>query len=479
LVFYAGHGVQIKGENYLPAVDAEISGEEDVPNQSLAVRQIMDVLGDAKTRLNLVFLDACRDNPYARTFRTASRGLSKENAPSGTLISFATRPGSLAADGMGKNGLYTGALLLAMNDANRPIEQILKTVVTSVKAGSKNQQEPWMEGSIEGEFCFGDCTRVVQSVVPEMSAAQLEEKFWDDAKAAGNRDAFEAYLGSYPKGRYANLARANIARLSKDVQLVSAPPVVAPVITPPVTKPVIASPVRLPGGAFKDCDDCPEIVAIPAGSFLMGSKDDPFGSSRPSSDETPQHAVSIKAFSLGKFEVTQEQWFALMGNLPSNFKGRTLPVEQVSWDDAQAFVKKLSEKTGKQYRLPSEAEWEYACRAGGQAEYCGSGRADDVGWYDSNSGGSTRPVGGKQANAWGLHDMSGNVWEWTEDCFNANYNGAPTDGRAWTVGDCSQRVVRGGSWVSLPLLLRAAFRDGLTTANRLIGYVGFRVSRDN
>ena len=224
LVFYAGHGVQIKGENYLPAVDAEISGEEDVPNQSLAVRQIMDVLGDAKTRLNLVFLDACRDNPYARTFRTASRGLSKENAPSGTLISFATRPGSLAADGVGKNGLYTGALLLAMNDANRPIEQILKTVVTSVKAGSKNQQEPWMEGSIEGEFCFGDCTRVVQSVVPEMSAAQREDAFWADAKAAGNRDAFEAYLESYPKGRYVSLARANIARLSKDVQIVSAPP---------------------------------------------------------------------------------------------------------------------------------------------------------------------------------------------------------------------------------------------------------------
>jgi len=478
LVFYAGHGVQIKGENYLPAVDAEISGEEDVPNQSLAVRQIMDVLGDAKTRLNLVFLDACRDNPYARTFRTASRGLSKENAPSGTLISFATRPGSLAADGMGKNGLYTGALLLAMNDANRPIEQILKTVVTSVKAGSKNLQEPWMEGSIEGEFCFGDCTRVVQSVVPEMSAAQLEEKFWDDAKAAGNRDAFEAYLGSYPKGRYANLARANIARLSKDVQIVSAPPVVAPVITPPVTKPVIASPVRLSGGAFKDCDDCPEMVAVPAGSFLMGSKADPFASSPPSADETPQHAVSIKAFSLGKFEVTQEQWFALMGNLPSNFKGRTLPVEQVSWDDAQAFVKKLSEKTGKQYRLPAEAEWEYACRAGGQDMYCGSDRADDVGWYDSNSGRSTRPVGGKQANAWGLHDMSGNVWEWTEDCFNANYNGAPTDGRAWTVGDCSQRVLRGGSWSNYPQVLRAASRVRDSTAVRYFND-GFRVARTN
>ena len=111
LVFYAGHGLQIKGENYLPAVDADINSEEDVPTQSLATKQIMDVLGDAKTRLNLVFLDACRDNPYARGFRSASRGLSKESAPSGTLISFATRPGGVASDGDGKNGLYTSVLL--------------------------------------------------------------------------------------------------------------------------------------------------------------------------------------------------------------------------------------------------------------------------------------------------------------------------------------------------------------------------------
>ena len=157
LVFYAGHGLQIKGENYFPTVDAEIAGEEDVPNQSLSMRQIMDVLGDAKTRLNLVFLDACRNNPYARSFRSSSDGLSKVNAPSGTLISFATRPGSVAADGTGRNGLYTGALLASMDSRGEPIEQVLKRVVTSVKASSKNQQEPWMEGSIEGEFCFGNC----------------------------------------------------------------------------------------------------------------------------------------------------------------------------------------------------------------------------------------------------------------------------------------------------------------------------------
>ena len=168
LVFYAGHGVQIKGENFLPAVDAEIVGEEDVANQSLAIKQIMDVLSEAKTRLNIVFLDACRDNPYARSFRSNTKGLNKENAPSGTLISFATRPGSIASDGDGRNGLYTGALLKVMDRGDQPIEQLLKVVLAEVKSASKGQQEPWMEGSIEGDFCFGNCgTSAVTSVTPQ------------------------------------------------------------------------------------------------------------------------------------------------------------------------------------------------------------------------------------------------------------------------------------------------------------------------
>ena len=215
LVFYAGHGVTIKGKNYLPAVDAEINGEEDVPNQSLGTEQIMDVLAEAKTRLNLVFLDACRDNPYARSFRTTSRGLSRESAPSGTLISFATKPGSVAADGTGRNGLYTSVLLEQLNNSGQPIEQVLKKVVSGVRVASKNQQEPWMEGSIEGDFCFGSCNQNAVSQAPtELTASQKEDNFWNDAKAAGNVKAFEAYLKKYPSGRYIDLALANIDRLN-------------------------------------------------------------------------------------------------------------------------------------------------------------------------------------------------------------------------------------------------------------------------
>lgn len=224
LVFYAGHGVQIKGENYLPAVDADIAGEEDVPTQSLAMRQIMDVLADAKTRLNLVFLDACRNNPYARSFRSAGDGLSRVNAPSGTLISFATRPGSVASDGQGRNGLYTSALLEQMSNQSQPIEQVLKRVVSQVKAGSNSQQEPWMEGSIEGDFCFGTCgmQQVQKNQLNEnsnfLSILQSEEKFWEDVKLAGNKEAFEAYVKLYQKGRFIHLAKASILKIESTHQ---------------------------------------------------------------------------------------------------------------------------------------------------------------------------------------------------------------------------------------------------------------------
>lgn len=232
VVYYAGHGVQIKGENYLPAVDAEIGGEEDVPTQSLSTRQLMDVLADAKTRVNLVFLDACRDNPFARNFRSSSRGLSRENAPSGTLISFATRPGSVASDGAGRNGLYTSVLLEQIKQADQPIELVLKGVVSGVKAASRGQQEPWMEGSIEGDFCFGACAqRVATSAPPAVpSETAIQERFWNAATSVDTVAAYEAYLERYPEGIWARLARAKIQKLASPAPVaVATAPVAAPV----------------------------------------------------------------------------------------------------------------------------------------------------------------------------------------------------------------------------------------------------------
>lgn len=230
------------------------------------------------------------------------------------------------------------------------------------------------------------------------------------------------------------------------------------------------------GKTFKDCPDCPEMVEIPAGSFDMGSNSG-------EAEEQPVHSVAIaQSFAIGKTEITQAQWYAVMKNRPSYFEtcGDTCPVEQVSWTDIQEFIRKLNAKTGKQYRLPSEAEWEYACRAGKQhEEYCGGDVPDLVSWNSANSGtflfNRPHPVATRQANAFGLYDMSGNVWEWVEDNYHDNYNGAPVDGSAWR-DSSSMRVLRGGSWGYQPKFGRAAARAGFGPNIRYYSY-GFRLAR--
>lgn len=154
LFFYAGHGIQFKGQNFFPAIDAELAGEEDVPLQSLNLGQILDTMEDAKLAVNLVLLDACRDNPFARRFRSASRGLAKIESASGMLIHYATRPGSVASDGAGKNGTYTEALLKHIAEPDLPVEMMLKKVANTVVDQTGGKQEPWIEGSLRGDFFF-------------------------------------------------------------------------------------------------------------------------------------------------------------------------------------------------------------------------------------------------------------------------------------------------------------------------------------
>ena len=213
-----------------------------------------------------------------------------------------------------------------------------------------------------------------------------------------------------------------------------------------------------------------ELVLVPAGSFKMGS---PNGESH----ENPVHDVTIsQAFYMGKYEVTQAQWQAVMGSNPSNFKdcGGNCPVENVSWDDAQNFINKLNARgDGFSYRLPTEAEWEYACRAGTTGDYAGD--LDAMAWYEKNSGSKNHAVGTKLPNAFGLFDMHGNVWEWCQDWYHNSYNGAPTDGSAWLSGrEQTSRVLRGGSSGDVGGNLRSADRSDDAPDDR-VGGIGFRV----
>ena len=197
--------------------------------------------------------------------------------------------------------------------------------------------------------------------------------------------------------------------------------------------------------------------------------------------EYPAHQGQVGNFEISKYEVTWELWAAVIGEKHPNDNGSCTrwPVRGVSWDDTQAFLQKLNAGGG-QYRLPSEAEWEYAARGGAQSQgyrYAGSNDPDAVAWHRGNSKGKLYAVGQKQANELGLYDMSGNVWEWVQDCYHENYAGAPTDGRARESGDCGRRILRGGSGNSARGLLRSAFRVRNPADKQYNGYGGFRIAR--
>jgi formylglycine-generating enzyme required for sulfatase activity len=258
--------------------------------------------------------------------------------------------------------------------------------------------------------------------------------------------------------------------------------------------------VLKPQDVFKECDKCPEMAVVPPGSFTMGS---PASEQGRDIDESPQHSVTIaKPFAVGRFAVTFDEWDACAADGGCNgYRPQDLgwgrnrrPVINVSWDEATAYVAWLSRKTGKLYRLLTEAEWEYAARAGSTTAYywgdeIGRGNANcaPVGKLECGSiwdNKQTAPVGSFAANAFGLYDMAGNVWQWVQDCYHDKYAGAPTDGSAWSTGNCLgtleeedlQRVIRGGSWISGPLNLRSAgrFRNTFSSRGNLLG---FRVGR--
>ena len=254
-----------------------------------------------------------------------------------------------------------------------------------------------------------------------------------------------------------------------------------------------------PGEAFRDCEGCPEMVIVPAGSFTMGS---PASDADRNDDEGPQHRVTIsQPLAVGKFEVTRKEFerFASVTHHRTEYSCWTVenrewkersgrgywdpgyrqtdrdPVACVNWGDAQAYVAWLSRKTGKRYRLLTEAEWEYAARAGTTSSFH-FGKTisiDQANYYRRK----TVPVGSFPSNGFGLHDMHGNAWEWVEDCWHDSYAGAPTDGSAWnTSGDCDLRIRRGGSFFNYPWILRSALRSWAATQLRS-HYNGFRVAR--
>jgi formylglycine-generating enzyme required for sulfatase activity len=286
------------------------------------------------------------------------------------------------------------------------------------------------------------------------NAAADEIAFWASIKDSTDPDDFNAYLKQYPKGKFATLAKNRLRTLEG-----------ASSSTTPNSN---LSSLNMPRMRTNQAGI--EFMLIPPGSFMMGSTNG-------GDDEKPVHQVTIKySYYIGRFEVTQAQWQSVMGNNPSSFKGDLadpyikLPVESVSWDDTQNFINKLNEgNDGFRYRLPTEAEWEYACRAGTTGAYAGN--LSQMAWFAENSENRTHTVGQKQPNAWGLFDMHGNVWEWCQDWYDAYPTGPVTDPQGASSG--SGRVFRGGNWYSYGRYCRSAFRSSAPTAASYA--FGFRV----
>ena len=585
LFYYAGHGVQSSGANYLIPVDAQVETEQHLKTRAVRATLVLEEMEEAPTALNIVVLDACRNNPFAASGRNigGSRGLARMDTPPGSFfLAYSAAAGQVAEDGDGANSVYTGALAAAMTQPGLELEEVFKQAGRTVRTQTGGSQVPWREGSWDGAFHFVS-PGISPAVRPEPAAEpgmDPEEEEWRFVRDSGNPQTVRDFLERHPNGRFVGAAQALLERLAVRaemaemlrVQLEAAeghvpPSPVAPTPSPnpeprqplldcPMCQPftVRTGPpdarvqimnigpryeqgIKLPPGSydvrvtahgfdtvkrtlphddeptdtwiglpFQDCPVCPKMVELPMGSYTMGTSR---GKDR-WPDEGPAHEVEIGyPVAVGVFEVSFEEWDACKDDggctrrLRDEGGGRgKRPVVQATVADAKEYGNWLTARTGRRYRLLSEAEWEYAARGGvssdrhwgdSSADQCIHANGADVTLAEAHTASSSlqdtmmsicsdeyvyaapndetrfRP------NPWGLHHMLGNVSEWTADCWHDNYVDAPSDGSAW-VHDCAAgHVARGGSWSSPPRAVRAPTRlsrDPIEGASNL----GFRVA---
>lgn len=461
LVYYAGHGIEGNGKNWLIPTDAVLNSERDLVYEAIDLDLVMSTVTGAQLRV--VILDACRNNPLGRSWnrgtRAVSRGLAGVEADD-VLVIYAAAPGQTASDGAGGNSPFATALAQRLPQADLPIQLLGGAVRDDVLRATGGEQRPFVSASITGTPFY--------------------------LVASANSGGAEQAL------------RDRIAQLEKQG---------APGATP-------ASAVAT-GAAIRDCPECPEMVALPAGSFTMGrgADDKPavntqgmtaevaaivvHNAAAQAAFEAPLHTVRVPAFAAGRYEVTRGEFAAYIEatGRPDPFRaagcaGRPdaqaapqdarLPVICVNWLDAQLYTAWLSSKTGKTYRLLTESEFEYAARAGSATPYWWGATASprNANYFEHvDVAAAPVRVGNFAPNAFGLYDTAGNVNEWVEDCWVNSYGATPADGKAYAKEPCFNHVFRGGSAASGVEDVRSAFRSFEGT-DRRAAFLGFRVARD-
>lgn len=587
VVFYAGHGVQAAKENYLIPADARLQRERDLLYEAVPLDLMLGEVSQA-SKLGMVLLDACRDNPFAERLSRSmpsnglrapnSGGLARiDNVPRNMLVAMSTKADTVAEDGVGTHSPFATALLAKLGEPGLELSLLFRGVRDTVLQATQGRQEPYVFSSVGAEPFYlnpkpvarlpnveaarrirmytgpigivaptdpagGPVQVVIKSVprgvvrdgarairpgdrlTPEQlaglmflpepgyvgnagllgyqaataqggvadSAIEIEvmdtvqatdemaqAALWEKVRGTGKAEDIDLFLRLYPTSRF--------AAAGQQLQSKLAPMTVATVTGPALAGAQVAMAPPLRGFAglaapteFRDCPTCPVMVRVPAGEFTMG-----LASTDPAAK--PPHRVRLAAFALGQAPVTIAEWQACLdaggcGPLPRiPSTNPAIPLHNVSWDDAQIYITWLSRTTGQSYRLPSEAEWEYAARAGSAARYPWGEQLGVARANCANCGGTQDPKAPAQTrsfppNAFGLYDMGGGVAQWVKDCWTPNYVGAPTDGVAHDMPGCRQRVLRGGSFRSTSDNIIPSARNSYDAPVRYLTN-GFRIAR--
>jgi formylglycine-generating enzyme required for sulfatase activity/uncharacterized caspase-like protein len=467
VVYFSGHAIQHQGRNFLLPLNVQLTSAADVRRETVDVDQILDPMIVARPAASVIILDAGRGNPWQQAISSSVRGLAAEGPIKGVVLVYPAAPGST----VGSGNIFAAELIKTMKVPGLKFEDAFRRIRAAVMRATHNQQSPWESSPLSNQLVVSP-ERPLATTAPARSPDPLELGFWNAIKDSDRAADFKAYIDSYPRSEFTELARARLKELEA-----------APKNKPgePAAHAAISRTADDTPAQYRDCAQCPEMVLIPAGTFMMGSEMFDF--------EGPVHKVSIaREFYIGRREVTFQEWDACADDGGCNYRpddhglGRGMrPVTDVNWNDTAVYVAWLSRKTGHTYRLPSESEWEYAARAGSTSAYpwgktVDKDRANCIGCTPDPPKKAV-DTGSYPPNAFGLFDMAGNAAEWVQDCWAGTYRGAPADGSAWARPECRERVLRGGSFNNDPRYLRSAARFKYDFDVRYYAN-GFRVVRE-
>lgn len=534
LLFYAGHGIQVDGRNFLVPIDAALEFESDVSLELIELQALLNQMA-APDRTSLVFLDACRNNPLAKNLARATgmrsadveSGLAATARTAGTFIAYATEPNHIAYDGDGAHGYFTEELLSRLETPGLEVTGLLRQVRVAVEERTKDKnrgaQIPWHQEALRGDFYFvpavfskNKLQQELETQPPQVAPSQdyaFWKSEWEDQRKGTDLAALQAIIYHAPP-YFSSKARVRIEeieleserqkRLVKKDSKGKRERIITAQGDQPEGHIKIDTPIIYgasdgwfqPGNGkkewFQDSELGPEMVVIPPGKFIRTNQD-------PLTDECLYHEVTIDyPYAVGRYAITFAQWDAfvsLTGSYLPKDKGwgrGKRPVINVSWYDVQVYIQWLNQITGKTYRLLSEAEWEYACRAGTTSSFwygdkISTSEANYNGYayskynYGIGRGGKYRektvPVDSFTPNTFGLYQMHGNIWEWCADPWHENFDGAPSDGSVWTEsGYYTFRVLRGGSWYGKAEDLCSIVRTRNSNDDRGDN-IGFRLAR--